>query len=85
METFRNSAGNKSVMFNGLEELHPVGAKLGRGSRATVKLMRHQQDGRLLALKTINLNESANFQSELEVLLTECHVHKMCRHPNIIK
>lgn len=85
MEANTRLALNTSVAFTGLEDLHPVGAKLGRGSRAVVKLVKHQKDKRFMALKTIDLKESVNFQAELEVLLTECHIHKMCKHPNIVK
>ena len=80
-----NQGFAKSYTFKDLEELHPVGAKLGKGSRAMVKLVKHQKDSRLMALKTISLKESSNYQEEFEILITECQLHKMCNHPNIIK
>lgn len=79
-----NPGMGETYTFNRLDDLHPVGAKLGRGSRAEVKLVKHQRDNRLMALKSIDLSECPHYANERDTILMECELHKRCKHPNII-
>lgn len=67
-----------------LDDIQQVGAKLGKGSRASVKLVKHKSNDQTLALKVIDLSDSKNYQSELQTILTECNVHQSLHHPNLI-
>lgn len=62
-----------------------VGAKLGKGAFAQVKLVKHKTTEQMLALKVVDLTLSKNLAEELQQIRTECRVHKELNHPNIIR
>ncbi len=69
----------------GLHEVEHLGAKLGRGSRAEVRLVRHKSTGSELALKTVDLSDASDFESASRPVLEECAVHLPLSHPNIVR
>ena len=77
-------AGHRKRM-SALDEVENLGAKLGRGSRASVKLVRHKQSNNELALKTIDLTGEEEFMKVADPILNECEVHKQLCHPNIVR
>lgn len=71
-----------------MDKIENIGAKLGKGSRAQVRLVRHKDDGALLALKTIDLaslKEPGLIEREKGVLVDEYRIHSTVGHPNILK
>lgn len=71
--------------INNLDDVQHVGARLGKGSFAQVKLVRHKASQKMLALKVIDLTASKIFDEEYTQIMRECKVHKSLNHPNIIK
>jgi len=61
------------------------GQRLGKGSFASVRLVREKRSGALLALKMNNTNISEATKSDLHNLKIEIQIHRELDHPNIIK
>jgi serine/threonine protein kinase len=74
-----------NIKFSTLDAVEHVGAKLGKGAFAQVKLVQHKQSKKMLALKVIDLTNSQNLEQEREQIMIECRIHKELNHPNIIK
>lgn len=71
-----------------MNKIENIGAKLGRGSRAQVRLVRYVDDGTLLALKSIDLaslKEPALIEREKGVLIDEYRIQSAVWHPNILR
>jgi serine/threonine protein kinase len=68
-----------------LTDVELLGALLGRGARAQVRLVRHKESGCELALKTVDLSEVADFATHSRQVVAECEVHLQLRHPNIVR
>ena len=75
----------RQYSFESINDVHHLGAKLGKGAYAKVKLVKHVVTGEILALKIIDLSDSKLFDQDYEQIELECRVHKQLNHPNIIK
>lgn len=73
------------ILFNSLTDLEPIKEKIGKGSFAQVKLVRHKESGAILALKEIDLSNSLNYREESKLIEREIKIHKDLQHPNIIR
>lgn len=58
------SLNQKSISMNSLNDVKPAGGRLGKGAFAHVKLVRHKDSDKLLALKVIDLSTSPNYSLE---------------------
>ena len=76
---------NSTYQFSKIDDIEHVGAKLGKGAFAQVKLVQHKATGKMLALKIIDMSLSQNYDEELAQIMVECSTHKSLHHPNIIK
>ena len=75
----------RKISLTSLKDLEIVKDKLGSGSFAQVRLVRHKQTNTILALKEINLETSLNYGEESKLIKREINVHKGLIHPNIIR
>ena len=74
-----------NIFINSLKDVKVEGGRLGKGSFAQVKLVRHKNSDRLLALKVIDLNDSPNYEKESLQIKRDLKVHKSLIHPNIVR
>lgn len=74
-----------NIFINTLSDVEAAGGRLGKGSFAQVKLVKHKNSEKLLALKVIDLNTSPNYQQESKQIQRELKVHKSLVHPNIVR
>lgn len=73
------------ISFDSMADLKPSNKKLGKGSYAKVKLLKHVLTGTFVALKVIDLRQSGSFDEDYAQIDAECRVHAALDHPNIIK
>ena len=73
------------ILLRSLADLEPIKEKIGKGSFAQVKLVKHKETGALLALKEIDLNNSLNYREESKLIEREIKIHKDLCHQNIIR
>ena len=59
--------------------------RLGIGAFAQVKLVRHKNSDKMLALKVIDLNTSQNYEAESRQIQLELKIHKSLVHQNIVR
>ena len=74
---------NLAINFKSLLDQYEIENKLGRGKFGLVKLAKHKETGRLVAIK-IMAKKNMNNQ-DLELAKTEIDILKVSQHPNIIK
>lgn len=55
-----------AIKMESLDDLENAGGRLGKGSFASVKLVKHKNHDTLLALKVIDLSTSQNYEMESE-------------------
>ena len=71
-------------MFTSLNDVEILGKKeLGHGAFSSVRRCRSRKDGKLYALKTINLG--ALVKEDVDNIEREIRLHKGLDHPNIVK
>lgn len=71
-----------------MNKIENIGAKLGRGSRAQVRLVRFTDDGSLLALKSIDLaslKDHSLIEREKGILIDEYRIQSAVTHPNVLR
>jgi serine/threonine protein kinase len=64
------------ILLNSLTDLEVFHEKIGTGSFAQVKLVKHKPSGLILALKEIDLSQSLNYKEESKLILREINIHK---------
>ena len=74
---------NLAINFKSLLDQYEIENKLGKGKFGLVKLAKHKETGRLVAIK-IMAKKNMNNQ-DLELAKTEIDILKVSQHPNIIK
>ena len=75
----------QNITLNNLKDIKPAGGRLGKGSFAQVKLVKHKNHEKLLALKIIDLGTSMNYEEEEKQIMKELSIHKTLKHPNIVR
>jgi len=60
-------------------------SKLGKGSFASVRLVREKKTNILYAMKIMNANPMKTSRSHIQNLQNEVYIHRSLDHPNIIK
>ena len=73
---------NLAINFKSLLDQYEIENKLGKGKFGLVKLAKHKETGRLVAIK-IMAKKNMNNQ-DLELAKTEIDILKVSQHPNII-
>jgi len=66
-----------------LTDLYEIKDKLGNGKFGLVKLGKHKETGRLVAIKIMKKQEMKD--DDLEMARTEIEIMKISQHPNIIR
>lgn len=79
------STGIDIVRMKGLYDLQQVSQQIGKGGRSYVRLVKHRAASHVLALKVVDMGDSASLQRDMRAALTECHVHRVIDHPNVIR
>ena len=59
-----------------------IGKKLGKGSFGSVSLVTRKEDGKIYAMKSVNISKLS--KKEIEAALNEIRILAMLSHPNII-
>lgn len=77
--------GNYKQMLDKLEDIEefPGDIKLGEGLHSVVKKVRSKKDGKIYALKKINLKNVA--KEDCDNLKREIEIHRRLEHPHVIR